>query len=197
MTLNSRLQHNYLKEHRIQFMRVHQDAFDVEPTFILSLFEETVQGIEGTCGVEAICTVEQDQLFPVQFQVCNDEGKTWPSSLTYAVKLLEKVESQVGVRLNRNLLEQFLAVHMGSHKIENNTIGIYLRPKYEESCIKVYLHLSLEEEPEDLVKTAIQLDGASYSAEVIQVLLKMRWSHFYYFIMMILTIFAKISCSTI
>jgi len=86
--------------------------------------------------------------------------------------LLDNVESQVGVRLNRNLLEQFVAKHIGSHKIENNTIGIDLRPKYEESCIKIYLHLSLEEEPEDLVNTALQLDGGSYSAEVIQVLLK-------------------------
>ena len=172
MTLNSRLQHNYLKDRRIQFMRVNQDAFDVEPTFILSLFEEAVQRIEGTCGVEAICTVEQDQLFPVQFQVSNDKGKHWPSSLTHAVKFLDNVESQVGVRLNRNLLEQFIAKHLGSHKIEDNTIGIDLRPKCEESCIKIYLHLSLKEEPEDLVNTALKLDGASYSAEVIQVLLK-------------------------
>lgn len=172
MTLISRLQQNQLKNRRLQFVRTHQEAFDVEPTFILSLFEEAVQRIEGTCGVEAICTVEQDQLFPVEFQVCNDEGKTWPNSLAYAVKFLDNVESQVGVRLNRNLLEQFVAIHMGSHKIENNTIGIDLRPKYEDSCIKVYLHLGLKEEPEDLVETALKLDGGSYSPEVIQVLLK-------------------------
>jgi LynF/TruF/PatF family peptide O-prenyltransferase len=49
---------------------------------------------------------------------------------------------------------------------------IDLRPRNEDSCIKVYLHLGLEEEPEELVKTALELDGGSYSPELLQVLLK-------------------------
>jgi len=171
MTLTSMLQNNRLKNRRLQFMRVHQDAFDVEPTFILSFFEEAVLGLEGTCGVEPTCHVQKDQLFAVDFQVSNEEH-TWPRSWIDAVKFLDKVDSQVGVRLNRNLLEQFVAIHMGSHKIVNNTIGIDLRPRLEDSCIKVYMHIELEEDPEELVRTALELDGGSYSDELLQVLLK-------------------------
>lgn len=163
---------NHLKARRLQFLRNHQDAFDVEPTFMLSLFEEAVLGIEGTCGVESKCNVEKDQLFAIDFQVCNDQGRTWPMSLTHAVKFMDKIESTVGVRLNRNLLEQFATLHLDSHKIQNNTVGIDLRPRNEDSCLKVYLHLVPEEEPEELVKTALELDGGSYSTELIQVLLK-------------------------
>ncbi|ARI82020.1 LynF/TruF/PatF family peptide O-prenyltransferase [Microcystis aeruginosa] len=172
MTLTSMLKNNHLKARRLQFLRGHQEAFDVEPTFMLSLFEEAVLGIEETCGVESKCNVEKDQLFAIDFQVCNDQGRTWPMSLTHAVKFMDKIESTVGVRLNRNLLEQFATLHMDSHKIENNTVGIDLRPKNEDSCIKVCLHLGSEEEPEELVRTALELDGGSYSPELLQVLLK-------------------------
>jgi LynF/TruF/PatF family peptide O-prenyltransferase len=170
------LQHNQIKDRRLQYMRTHQDAFDVEPTFILSLFEEAVIGIEGACGVEPMCHVEEDRLFAIDFQVSNeglgDEGRTWPRAWTDAVKFLDKVESQVGIRLNRNFLDRFVAVHIGSHKILDNTIGIDLRPRHEDSCIKIYMHLDLDEDPEDLVRTAIQLDGGSYSAEILQVLFR-------------------------
>lgn len=163
---------NHLKARRLQFLRNHQDAFDVEPTFMLSLFEEAVLGIEGTCGVESKCNVEKDQLFAIDFQVCNDRGRTWPMSLTHAVKFMDKIESTVGVRLNRNLLEQFATLHLDSHKIQNNTVGIDLRPRNEDSCIKVYVHLVSEEDPEEVVRTALELDGGSYSPELLQVLLK-------------------------
>lgn len=166
------LTNNHLKARRLQFLRGHQEAFDVEPTFMLSLFEEAVLGIEETCGVESKCNVEKDQLFAIDFQVCNDQGRTWPMSLTHAVKFMDKIESTVGVRLNRNLLEQFATLHLGSHKIQDNTVGIDLRPKNEDSCIKVHLHLAPEEEPEELVRTALELDGGSYSPELLQVLLK-------------------------
>ncbi|WP_413166664.1 LynF/TruF/PatF family peptide O-prenyltransferase [Capilliphycus salinus ALCB114379] len=171
MTLTFMLQENHLKDRRVQFIQTHQQAFDVEPTFILSLFEEAVLGIEGTCGVEPMCHVEADQLFAVDFQVSNEEH-TWPRSWTDAVKFLDKVESQIGVRLNRDLLEKFVAVHIGSHKIVNNTIGIDLRPRHEDSCIKIYMHIEFEEYPEELVRTAIELDGGSYSSDLLQVLLK-------------------------
>jgi LynF/TruF/PatF family peptide O-prenyltransferase len=152
-------------------MRAHQEAFDVEPVFPIPLFEEAVLEIEGSCGVEPMCHVQGDQLFAVDFQVSNEEH-TWPSSWSNAVKFLDRVESKVGIRLNRGLLDRFVAEHMGSHKILNNTIGIDLRPKLEHSCIKIYIHIELEEDPEELVRTAIKLDGGSYSVEMLQVLLK-------------------------
>ncbi len=42
-------------------MRTHRDAFDVEPSFPIPLFEEAVLAIEGPCGVEPTCNVEGDR----------------------------------------------------------------------------------------------------------------------------------------
>lgn len=162
---------SYLKEQRLRFIRTHQDAFDVEPNFPLPIFEEAVINIKGSCGVEPTCHVEGNQLFAGDFQVANYE-KTWPRSLTDAFNFLDRVESRVDVKINRKSLEQFAALHAGSHKIKNNTIGIDLRPRLEDSSIKVYIHLNPGEGDEHLVMTGMALDDAEYSDELIQVLVK-------------------------
>lgn len=152
-------------------MQAHRDAFDVEPSFPIPLFEEAVLAIEGSCGVEPTCNVEGDRLFAGDFQVSN-YGQTWPRSLTDASKFLDKIESRVGVQINRNLLDQFSALYIGSSKIENNTIGIDLRPTLQDSLIKIYMHIHPGESNGDIVMTAIALDGAKYSAELTEVLIK-------------------------
>jgi LynF/TruF/PatF family peptide O-prenyltransferase len=151
-------------------MRTHRDAFDVEPSFPIPLFEEAVLAIEGPCGIEPTCNVEGDRLFAGDFQVSN-YGHTWPSSLTDASNFLDKVESRIDVKINRNLLDHFSALYIGSSKIENNTIGIDLRPTLQDSLIKIYMHIHPGEGNEDLVMTAIALDGAQYSAELTEVLI--------------------------
>ncbi|MEG4838143.1 LynF/TruF/PatF family peptide O-prenyltransferase [Microcoleus sp. B9-D4] len=171
MTINSVFSHDYLREQGLRFMRTHRDAFDVEPSFPIPLFEEAVIAIEGSCGVEPTCHVEGDSLFAGDFQVSN-YGHTWPRSLKDASQFLERVESRVGVKINRNLLDQFSALYIGSSKIENNTIGIDLRPTLQDSLIKIYIHIHPGEGNEDLVMTAIALDGAEYSAELTEVLIR-------------------------
>jgi LynF/TruF/PatF family peptide O-prenyltransferase len=153
-------------------MRAHQEAFDIEPTFPMLILEEVVGEIEGTCGVEPSCKVEGDRLFAGRFNVCNDEKTTWPASLQYASKLLNQIENQVGVCINRDLFEKFSALHINSEKIVNNTVGVDLHPETKNSCIKIYIHTEQQEDPEELVRTALALDGVQYSNELIQVLLK-------------------------
>ncbi|MEG4851139.1 LynF/TruF/PatF family peptide O-prenyltransferase [Microcoleus sp. B5-D4] len=171
MTITSVFSPDYLREQRLRFMRTHQDGFDVEPSFPIPLFEEAVLKIEGSCGVEPTCNVEGNRLFAGDFQVAN-YGHTWPRSLTDASNFLDKIESRVGVKINRHLLDQFSALYIGSSKIENNTIGIDLRPTLQDSLIKIYMHIHPGESNGDLVMTAIALDSAKYSAELTEVLLR-------------------------
>ncbi|WP_414567370.1 LynF/TruF/PatF family peptide O-prenyltransferase [Nostoc sp. CCY 9925] len=171
MTLNYSFQQMNLRERRLQFIRSYCDAFDVEPTFALRLFEEAVLELEAPSGVEPICNVEGDRLFAVHFQVASYEH-TWPRSLTDASNFLDKVESRIDLKINRNLLDRFSALYIGSSKIKNNTIGIDLRPTLHDSSIKIYMHITPGEGNEDLVMTAIALDGAEYSAELTEVLIK-------------------------
>ncbi|MEG4939448.1 LynF/TruF/PatF family peptide O-prenyltransferase [Microcoleus sp. F4-D5] len=171
MTINSVFSHDYLREQRLRFMRTHRDAFDVEPSFPIPLFEEAVLAIEGPCGVEPTCNVEGDLLFAGDFQVSN-YGHTWPRSLIDASNFLDKVERRIDVKINRDLLDRFSVLYIGSSKIENNTIGIDLRPTLQDSAIKIYMHINHGEGNEDLVLSAIALDGAKYSAELTEVLIK-------------------------
>ncbi|NCR43636.1 MAG: LynF/TruF/PatF family peptide O-prenyltransferase [Microcystis aeruginosa SX13-01] len=171
MTITPVFSHHYLREQRLRFIRTHLEAFDVEPRFPLPLFEEAVLEIEGYCGIEPTCHVQGDRIFAGDIQVATYE-KTWPKSLMGASKFLDKVGSQVGVQINRNLLDRFSSLYIHSSKIETNTIGIDLRPTIQDSLIKIYMHLHPGGSHEDLVMTALALDGANYSAEVTEVLLK-------------------------
>ncbi|MEG4498108.1 MULTISPECIES: LynF/TruF/PatF family peptide O-prenyltransferase [unclassified Microcoleus] len=172
ITLTSMLQNNHLKDRRLQFIRTHQEAFDVQPTFPLPLFEEIILEIEGSCYVESSCQVEGGRLLAGRHEVCKYPGKTWPESLAQAFKLLDKIENRLGVRINRDLFEQFSAAHIGSRKITNNTIGIHLGSKLEDSSAVFYLYIDDEEDPEELARTAIALDGGHYSDELTQVLIR-------------------------
>lgn len=166
------IQNNHLKHRRLQFVRAHQEAFDVEPTFPLPLFERAILEIEGSCSIEASCKVEGGRLLAGRYEVCNDSSTPWSECLTYTFKFLDKIDSRLGVRINRQPFEQFAAAHVGSHKIMNNTIGIHLDTKLEDSSVMLYVHLQPESDPEELARTAIALDGGHYSDELTQVLLR-------------------------
>jgi len=172
MALNSSLQQINLRERRLQFIRTHLEAFDVEPTFPIPLFEQAVLEIEGVCGIESSCKVEGSRLLGGRFEVCNDLGRHWPQSLTHAFKLLDKIENRLGVRLNRQSFDRFATAHIGSSKIIDNTIGIHFDSKLEDCSVMIYIHLDLEENPEELARTAIALDGGHYSDELTQVLIR-------------------------
>ncbi|MCC3474664.1 MAG: LynF/TruF/PatF family peptide O-prenyltransferase [Microcoleus sp. PH2017_15_JOR_U_A] len=172
MALNSSFQQINLRERRLQFIRTHLEAFDVEPIFPIPLFEEAVLEIEGACGIESSCKVEGGRLLAGRFEVCNNQGTTWPQSLTHAFTLLDKIENRLGVSINRESFEQFAAAHIGSRKIINNTIGIHVSSKLEESSVTVYIHIDHHKDPEELARTAIALDGGHYSDELTQVLIR-------------------------
>jgi LynF/TruF/PatF family peptide O-prenyltransferase len=172
MNLTSIIENNHLKDRRLQFIRTHQEAFDVEPTFPLPLFEEIILEIEGSCYVESSCQVEGSRLLAGRHEVGQYPGKTWPESLTHAFKFLDKIENRLGVRINRGSLEHFAAAHIGSHKITNNTIGIHLGSKQEDSSVVLFVYIEDEEDPEELARTAIALDGGHYSDELTQVLIR-------------------------
>ena len=164
--------HNHLKHRRLRFLRAHQQAFDVELNFPLPIFEQAVLEIEGSCFVEPSCKVEGGRLLAGRYEVAEDLGKAWPECLTYTFKFLDKIDSRLGVNINRQPFEQFAAAHVGSGKIMNNTIGIHLDSKFEDSSIMLYVHIEPESDPEELARTAIALDGGYYSDELTQVLIK-------------------------
>lgn len=172
MTLDQSYEQTKWRERRLHIVRSHLEAFDVERVFTIPLFEEAILEIEGSCGVDSSCKVEGNQLWAGRFEVCNDMGATWPECLNYTVKFLDKLEGYLGINIKRQAFEQFCATHFNSRKIINNTIGIHVDSNLKNSSVTLYFHLDYDQDPEELVRTAMTLDQGFYPEELTQILLR-------------------------
>ncbi|MCP2729481.1 LynF/TruF/PatF family peptide O-prenyltransferase [Limnofasciculus baicalensis] len=172
MSLDQSLQQINLRERRLHIVRSHLEAFDVERVFPIPIFEEAILEIEGTCGVDSSCKVEGNQLWAGRFEVCNYIGVTWPECLNPTVKFLDKLENYLGIKIKRQAFEQFCATHFNSRKIINNSIGIRVDPNLKKSSVSLYFHLDHDQDPEELVRTAMTLDQRFYPEELTQILIR-------------------------
>ncbi len=173
MSFNYQFEQIKLRERRLQFIRTHLDAFDVEPTFPIPLFEQAVFEIEGSLSIIPSCQVEGGRLLGGRYDFIPWQKKNWQECLTDTFKFLEKIETRLGVRINCDSFKQFVvAVNIGSRKIRDSTFGIHLGSKLEDSSVRIFVHFDADEDCEELARTAIALDGGHYSDELIQVLLK-------------------------
>ncbi len=85
------IQKNSLKEQRIQFVRNHQQAFDVEPIYTLRLFEDFVMEVEGDCNIEASCKIELDKLIASRFMLFfKDQAQEWQNYLAQSLAFFGK-----------------------------------------------------------------------------------------------------------
>lgn len=155
------IQKDRLKEKRLQFIRAHQEAFEVEPIYPLRLFEDFVMGIEGNCVIEASCKVELDKLIASRFLFSfRNEAQDWPSYLYQALSFFKQVETQVGVQLDYSLLQAFLGTDFDFSRVKTFTTGIDLRREsLAESSLKIHFRV---EDYLEKVHTAIALSGGEF-----------------------------------
>ena len=74
----NQIQKDKLKEQKLQFIRNHQQAFDVEAIYPLRLFEDFVVGVEENCAIEASCKIELDRLIASRFVLFfKDKAQQW------------------------------------------------------------------------------------------------------------------------
>ena len=156
------IQKNALKEQRIQFIRNHQQAFDVEPIYPLRLFEDFVMSVEGDCTIEASCKVELDKLIASRFMLFfEDQAQEWEKYLSQSLAFFKQVESRVGVQLDYSLLQKFLGHNFDFSKLEVISAGLDLRKNLDDSSLK--MHIRIKDYPEK-IQTAFALsDGAADS----------------------------------
>jgi len=103
------IQKSSIKEQRLQFIRNHQQAFDVEPVYPLRLFEDFVMEVEGDCSIEASCKIELDQLIASRFMLFfKDKAQEWQKYLAQSLAFFQQVENRVVVQLDYSLLQRFL-----------------------------------------------------------------------------------------
>lgn len=143
------IQKSSLKEQRLQFIRNHQQAFDVEPIYPLRLFEDFVMGVEGDCTIEASCKIELDKLIASRFMLFfRDQAQEWQNYLAQSLAFFRQVENRVGVKLDYSLLQQFLGLNFNFSKITVFSTGIDLRTNLADSSLK--MHIRLKDYPEKI-----------------------------------------------
>lgn len=150
MSLTSTLQQNHQREKRLQFIRAHQAAFDVEPRFPLPLFEDFVLNTVGNCKLEASCKIELERLIASRFVLFFDnldDAIQSPHKLGQVLNFLDRVESRVGININRDLLEQFIKVPEFLSMAAPTSCGVDLRMTLPDSSIKTHVRLDYYEQP--------------------------------------------------
>ena len=156
------IQKNSLKEQRIQFIRNHQQAFDVEPIYPLRLFEDFVMEVEGDCNIEASCKIELDKLIASRFMLFfKDQSQEWQKCLTQSLAFFRQVENRVGVQLDYSLLQKFLGHNFDFSKLEVLSAGLDLRTNLADSSLKI--HIRIKDYPEKLQTAFVLSNGAADS----------------------------------
>ncbi|BBD55900.1 hypothetical protein NIES204_32190 [Planktothrix agardhii NIES-204] len=156
------IQKDRLKEQKLQFIRNHQQAFDVEPIYPLPLFEDFVMGVEGDCSIEVSCKIESDKLIASRFLLFfKDKTQQWQKYLHQSLTFFSQVENRVGVQIDYSLLQQFLGSNFDFSKVRTFTTGIDLRNNLADSSLKI--HFRIEDYPEKL-ETSLALSGDSISS---------------------------------
>ena len=145
------IQKDRIKEQKLQFIRNHQQAFDVEPIYPLPLFEDFVMSVEGDCSLEVSCKIESDKLIASRFLLFfKDKTQQWQKYLNQSLTFFSQVENRVGVQIDYSLLQQFLGSNFDFSKVTVLSAGIDLRDNLAESSLK--MHIRIKDYPEKLNK---------------------------------------------
>jgi LynF/TruF/PatF family peptide O-prenyltransferase len=131
-------------EENLRYIEEHKQIFDIENSDILNLFEEFIgkqqrdKGGSIACG----CNIEKDRSYPARFYYCFEYLLSNPAAklldLEAFLSFSHHIEKRAELRINRRLLQQFLATGLDPSKIRIS-FGIDVRPEPRHSRIKLYL----------------------------------------------------------
>ena len=169
MDFTSVIKQNRSREKRLQFIRAHQNAFDVDPVFPLQLFEDFAINVEGNCAIEASCKVELDRLIASRFMFFFDKTVKSSRCLAQALDFFSQVERRVDVKIDYRLLEQFIQFPNCLSTATPISCGIDLRTLLSESSLKTHFRLDGLDQPVAMILNLIEfalslssLDNYSY-----------------------------------
>uniref|UniRef100_B8HTX9 Uncharacterized protein n=1 Tax=Cyanothece sp. (strain PCC 7425 / ATCC 29141) TaxID=395961 RepID=B8HTX9_CYAP4 len=153
------------REQRLQFIKAHQAAFEVEPLYPLALFEALVETFDEDCALEASCKIEFDQLIASRFLIFFSQN--FEQNLARVLNFMTQVNQRVDVQINTDLLYHFLGQKFDFRKMIRLATGVDLRSNLADSSLKI--HIRLEDYPEK-IESALALHGnpddASYWADL-------------------------------
>lgn len=133
-------------EENLRYIEDHKQIFDIENSDLLNLFEEFIgkqqrdKGGSIACG----CNIEKDRSYPARFYYCFEDLPSNPAAklldLEAFLSFCHHIEKRPELRINRRLLQQFLATGLDPSKIRMS-FGIDVRPELRHSRIKLYIRI--------------------------------------------------------
>ncbi len=142
-------------EKNLQFIGEHKQAFDLEYLYPLDIFERLVAKSEP-CAIECSCKIESDKLDPARFNLAIRHQR-YAEQAQAVLEFFRAVETRVGVKLNYDLLHQFM-YGFDYSKVTQIMAGIDARVEFADARVKTWW--AIKDYPEKL-ETAIALHGDS------------------------------------
>lgn len=124
----------------------HKNAFEVENSYILNIFESFVDKIERITYsiLECSCKIEYERLYPARFNIGfapNNEKQ-----FNAVFKFLSQIAVKLDVELDYSLFKRLLSSDFNLVKIKELIVGVDLRRELSESRLKI--GLTIEDYPE-------------------------------------------------
>ncbi|MGH1393111.1 MAG: LynF/TruF/PatF family peptide O-prenyltransferase [Trichormus sp.] len=135
----------------------HKRAFEIEDyLFPLEQFEKLVQ-VQTDAMIDCACKIDHDTLHAARFTL------TWKkpcakSQINAALDFFNAVAARVEVKLNYQLLHQFLGNDFDFSKVTKILVGVDARREIKDSRLKLFIWI---ENYLEKIETAISLSGDS------------------------------------
>lgn len=135
----------------LRYISEHKRALKVESLYPLDIFDRFVQKANGW-GLECSCKIERGKLYPARFNLFRNH----PSSQDFDIvfDFFHQVETRNGVKLDYQLMQQFMGDNFNPDKITQILVGVDLRQEILASRLKFWF--VIQDYPEKL-ETAFAL----------------------------------------
>lgn len=122
----------------LHYMNAHKSVFEVEDLYPLDIFESFVQA-QTESAMDCACKIDKDKLYPARFSLVFYNKQYAEHQVNAAIDFFQQVEGRVGVKLNYQLLQQFLGTGFDFTKVIRNLVGVDARKELADSRVKLFI----------------------------------------------------------
>jgi LynF/TruF/PatF family peptide O-prenyltransferase len=152
-----------LAHNNIRYFAEHKRDFDIEYFYPLDIFESFVEQAQDW-SLECSFKIERDRFYAARFNLFAKKFTFEEINLVF--DLFKKVEARCDIKLDYEIINQFLGKNFDLSKVAKIVTGVDLRPEFSESRLKFWFWI--DNYPEKL-ETAISLLGAREDLQILYI----------------------------
>lgn len=151
-------------EKNLRYFQEHKNAFDIGNLYPLDRFEEFLQTQED-CIIDSSCKIVSDRFYAARFTLAYFLGN-FGDKINAALDFFRTVEGRVEVKINYQLIRDFLGIYFNFYKVKRVLIGVDARPEVRDSRLKLFIWIDDYPEKQE---TAIKLCGDSQELRTLMI----------------------------